>query len=88
METRLESMEQEVFKCRGMVEHGLNANHMMITEFTNKHKMGANDIGKHLFRLYEWVDQLQGQIYDLQNQNYLELGQYEMHPSILSQIAR
>ncbi|KAE8803982.1 40S ribosomal protein S5-1 [Hordeum vulgare] len=72
METRLEAMEQHVFKCQGMVEHGLNANHMMITEFTNKHKMDANDIGKHLSRLYDRVDQLQGQIYDLQNQNFLD----------------
>ncbi|KAE8821669.1 40S ribosomal protein S5-1 [Hordeum vulgare] len=69
MVTRLEAMEQQVFKCQGMVEHGLNANHMMITEFTNKHKMDANDIGKHLSRLYDRVDQLEGQIYDLQNQN-------------------
>ncbi|KAE8816276.1 hypothetical protein D1007_06125 [Hordeum vulgare] len=69
METRLEAMEQQVFKCQGMVERGLNANHMMITEFTNNHKMDAIDIGKHLSRLYDRVDQLQGQIYDLQNQN-------------------
>ncbi|KAE8817491.1 40S ribosomal protein S5-1 [Hordeum vulgare] len=69
VETRLEAMEQQVFKSQGMVECGLNANHMMITEFTNKHKMDANDIGKHLSRLYDRVDQLQGQIYDLQNQN-------------------
>ncbi|KAE8815392.1 40S ribosomal protein S5-1 [Hordeum vulgare] len=70
MEMRLEAMEQQVFKCQGMVEHGLNANHMMITEFTNKHKIDANDIGKHLSRLYDRIDQLQGQIYDLQNQNF------------------
>ncbi|KAE8813402.1 40S ribosomal protein S5-1 [Hordeum vulgare] len=69
VETRLEAMEQQVFKCQGMVEHGLNANHMMITEFTSNHKMDAIDIGKHLSRLYDRVDQLQGQIYDLQNQN-------------------
>ena len=69
VETRLEAMEQQVFKCQGMVERGLNANHMMITEFTNNHKMDAIDIGKHLSRLYDRVDQLQGQIYDLQNQN-------------------
>ncbi|KAE8819993.1 hypothetical protein D1007_02175 [Hordeum vulgare] len=48
---------------------GLNANHMMITEFTNKHKIDANDIGKHLSRLYDRIDHLQAQIYDLQNQN-------------------
>ncbi|KAI5006554.1 hypothetical protein ZWY2020_033797 [Hordeum vulgare] len=51
MEARLEAMEQQVFKCQRMVEHGLNANHMMITEFTNKHKIDANDIGKHLSKL-------------------------------------
>ncbi|KAE8811410.1 40S ribosomal protein S5-1 [Hordeum vulgare] len=71
VETRLEAMEQQVFKCQGMVEHGLNANHMMITEFTNKHRIDANDIGKHLSRLYDGIDQLQAQIYDLQNQNYM-----------------
>ncbi|KAE8774594.1 40S ribosomal protein S5-1 [Hordeum vulgare] len=70
VEARLEAMEQQVFKCQGMVEHGLNANHMMITEFTNKHKIDANDIGKHLSRLYDRIDHLQAQIYDLQNQNY------------------
>ncbi|KAE8768094.1 retrotransposon protein [Hordeum vulgare] len=53
VETRLEAMEQQVFKCQGMVERGLNANHMMITEFTNKHRIDANDIGKHLSRLYD-----------------------------------
>ncbi|KAE8821039.1 40S ribosomal protein S5-1 [Hordeum vulgare] len=73
VETRLEAMEQQVFKCQGMVERGLNANHMMITEFTSNHKMDAIDIGKHLSRLYDRVDQLQGQIYDLQNQNYFEV---------------
>ncbi|KAE8778361.1 40S ribosomal protein S5-1 [Hordeum vulgare] len=69
METRLEAMEQQVFKCQGMVERGLNANHMMITEFPNKHMIDANDIGKHLSRLYDRIDQLHGQIYNLQNQN-------------------
>ena len=58
VEERLEAMEQQVFKCQGMVERGLNANHMMITEFTNNHKMDAIDIGKHLSRLYERIDQL------------------------------
>ncbi|KAE8774343.1 40S ribosomal protein S5-1 [Hordeum vulgare] len=69
MEARLEAMEQQVFKCQGMVYRGLNANHMMITEFTSKHRIDANDIGKHLSRLYDRIDHLQAQIYDLQNQN-------------------
>ncbi|KAE8809863.1 40S ribosomal protein S5-1 [Hordeum vulgare] len=71
VEARLEAMEQQVFQCQGMVECGLNANHMMITEFTNKHKIDANDIGKHLPRLYERIDHLQAQIYDLENRNSL-----------------
>ncbi|KAE8803489.1 40S ribosomal protein S5-1 [Hordeum vulgare] len=70
VEARLEAMEQQVFKCQGMVEHGLNANHMMITEFTSKHKIDANNIGKHLSKLYDRIDHLQAQIYDLQNQNW------------------
>ncbi|KAE8769122.1 40S ribosomal protein S5-1 [Hordeum vulgare] len=70
VEARLEAMEQQVFKCQGMVERGLNANHMMIMEFTNKHKIDANDIGNHLSRLYDRIDHLQAQIYDLHNQNY------------------
>ncbi|KAE8792680.1 40S ribosomal protein S5-1 [Hordeum vulgare] len=73
VETRLEAMEQQDFKCQGMVEHGLNANHMMITEFTSKHRIDANDIGKHLSRLYDRIDQLQAQIYELQNQNCMAL---------------
>src|SRR3990170_5965802 len=69
VETRLEEVERQVFKCQGMVERGLNANHMMITEFTSKHKIYAKDIGDHLFKLYDRIDHLQAQIYDLQNQN-------------------
>ncbi|KAE8777311.1 40s ribosomal protein s5-1 [Hordeum vulgare] len=76
-------MEQQVFKCQGMVERGLNANHMMITEFTNKHKIDANDIGKHLSRLYDRIDHLQAQIYDLQNQNYFLFAK-EVLDSLLS----
>ncbi|KAE8805434.1 40S ribosomal protein S5-1 [Hordeum vulgare] len=74
VEARLEAMEQQVFKCQRMVECGLNANHMMITEFTNKHKIDANDIGKHFSRLYDRTDHLQAQIYDLQNQNRVHMG--------------
>ncbi|KAE8779366.1 40S ribosomal protein S5-1 [Hordeum vulgare] len=77
MEARLEAIEEQVFKCQGMVECGLNANHMMITEFTNKHKIDANDIGKHLSRLYDIIDHLQAQIYDLQNEN--DSGRSELH---------
>ncbi|KAE8816525.1 40s ribosomal protein s5-1 [Hordeum vulgare] len=78
VEAILKAMEQQVFKCQGTVEGGLNANHMMITEFTNKHKIDANDIGKHLSRLYDRIDHLQAQIYDLQDQNCESESQTDM----------
>ena len=68
VETRLKAMEQRVFKCQGMVERGLNANHMMIAEFTNNHKLDAKNIGETIFKLHEKIEHLQAQIYDLQNQ--------------------
>ena len=67
--TRLEAMEQQVCKCQDMVERGCNANHMMIAEFTNNHKLDAKNIGETIFKLHEKIEHLQAQIYDLQNQN-------------------
>ena len=69
METKLEAVEQQVFKCQGMVERGLNANQMMITEFTNNHQRDAKVVGETIFKLQEKIEHLQAQIYDLQNQN-------------------
>ena len=69
VETRLEAMEQQVFRCHEMVERGLDSNHIMITEVTNNHKLDAKDIGEAIFKLHEKIEHLQAQIYDLQNQN-------------------
>ena len=68
-EARLEALEQEVFKCQEMVERGLDSNHIMITEFTNNHKLDVKDLGEAIFKLQEKIERLQSQIYDLQNQN-------------------
>jgi hypothetical protein len=70
VESRLEAVEYEIFKCKGMVEHGLNANHSMITEFTRDRKVDDQSMGDIIFKLNERIDYLQGQLYDLQNQNY------------------
>ena len=53
----------------GDVERGLDANHIVITEFTNNHKLDAKNIGETIFKLHEKIECLQAQIYDLQNQN-------------------
>src|SRR5215216_6747890 len=55
VETRLEAVEQEVFKCQGMVEGRLNANHSMITESTRDHKLDNNNIGEAIFKLHERI---------------------------------
>ncbi|KAE8818664.1 40S ribosomal protein S5-1 [Hordeum vulgare] len=44
MEARLEAMEQETFRCQGMVENGLSANHSMITEFTRDQKVDGRPL--------------------------------------------
>ena len=41
----------------------------MIMEFTNKHKLDADNIEETIFKLHEKIEHLQAQIYDLQNQN-------------------
>ncbi|XP_020188133.1 uncharacterized protein [Aegilops tauschii subsp. strangulata] len=65
---RLEAVEQEIFKCQGMVEHGLSANHSMITEFICEHKVDNKDIGDITFKINDQINHLPTQIYDLQNQ--------------------
>ena len=70
MQTNLEAMEQQVFKCQGMVECGINASHMMLAEFTNNYKPDAKNTKEAIFKLHEKIEHLQAQIYDLQNQNY------------------
>ena len=68
-ESRLEAMEQQVFKCQGMVEHGINATHKMLAEFTNNYEPDAKITEEAIFKLQEKIEHLQAQIYDLQNQN-------------------
>ena len=69
IETRLEAMEQQIFKCQVMVEPGINASHTILTVFTNNYKLDAKNTEEAIFKLHEKIEHLQAQIYDLQNQN-------------------
>ena len=69
MELRLEAMEQQVFKCQGMVERGINASHKILMEFTNNYEPEAKNTEEAIFNLHEKIEHLQSQINDLQNQN-------------------
>ena len=69
MEARLEAMEQEVFRCKGMVEHGLNANHLMIADYTRDLKVDGKSMKDIVFTFNEQINFLQSQIYDLYNKS-------------------
>ena len=67
---RLKVVEHEIFKCQGMVERGLSANHSMIIEFIHDHKWDNKEIGDAIFKLNDRLDHFQAQVFDLQHQNY------------------
>ncbi|KAE8816086.1 40S ribosomal protein S5-1 [Hordeum vulgare] len=68
VEARLEAMEQEVFRCKGMVEHGLNANHLMIADYTRDLKVDGKSMKDVIFSLNKQINFLHSQINDLQSQ--------------------
>ena len=49
VEARLEAMEQEVFRCKGVVERGLNANHLMIADYTRYLKVDGKSMKDIIF---------------------------------------
>ena len=51
-----------------MVEHGLNANHLMITDLSRDLKVDGKPMKDIVLTLNEQINFLQSQIYDLQNQ--------------------
>src|SRR3989337_898072 len=67
LEARLDAVEQEVFMCKGMVERGLNANHLMIADYTRDLKVDGKSMKDIVFSFNEQINFLQSQIDDLQN---------------------
>ncbi|KAE8793738.1 40S ribosomal protein S5-1 [Hordeum vulgare] len=53
MEDRIEYVEHEIFKCKGMAEHGLNANHLMIADFTRDIKVDGKSTKDIVFTFNE-----------------------------------
>ncbi|KAE8795298.1 40S ribosomal protein S5-1 [Hordeum vulgare] len=48
---RLEVVEHEIFKCQGMVEHGLSSNHSMTMYFIWENNMDTMNVGEILTKL-------------------------------------
>ncbi|KAE8805951.1 40S ribosomal protein S5-1 [Hordeum vulgare] len=68
VESRLEAMEQEVFQWKEMVERGLNANHLMIADYTHNLKVDGKSMKDIVFCLNEQINFLHSQIHDIQRQ--------------------
>src|ERR1043165_1632032 len=68
-EDRLKEMEQEVFKYKKMVERGVEANFSITNELKSLYSEELKEMWSSLTALEEKTEELQGQIYDLQNQN-------------------
>ncbi|KAE8778942.1 hypothetical protein D1007_48101 [Hordeum vulgare] len=66
---RLEEVEQEVFKYKLMIEHGVEANFDIIAELKREHEEEMKEVRSIISALETKVFELQGNIYDLQNQN-------------------
>ncbi|KAE8767166.1 40S ribosomal protein S5-1 [Hordeum vulgare] len=60
---RLAAVEQEIFKSQGMVEHGLNSNHSMITDTIRKHKTDIDEIVEMIFKLHDMLQVFHAQIF-------------------------
>src|SRR4051812_6440728 len=66
---RLKEMEHEVFKFKKMVERGVEANFDIINDMKYIRKKEMKEVWSSLTALEEKVFELEGQIYDLYNQN-------------------
>ncbi|KAE8813371.1 hypothetical protein D1007_09528 [Hordeum vulgare] len=66
---RLEEVEQEVFKYKLMIERGVEANYDIIAELKREHEEEMKEVRSIISALETKVFELQGHIYDLQNQN-------------------
>jgi uncharacterized coiled-coil DUF342 family protein len=69
LKARMEALEQEVFKYRKMAEREVDIIHRINQELVTKYKRETIELWKDIFSLHETTNQLQAQLYDLQNQN-------------------
>src|SRR3954467_11007066 len=68
IKARLEEVEEEVFKYKKMVERGVEANFNLINELKTFYK-DMKEMWASITASEERIEELQGQIYDLHNQN-------------------
>ena len=69
MEDRMKSLEQEVFKYKKMAEREVDIVHRIVAELIAKHEEETAKLWEDIFSLHKTTNNLQAQLYDVQNQN-------------------
>src|SRR4051812_6363668 len=69
LEDGMEALEQEVFRYKKMAEREVDVIHKISAELITKHEGEASKLREEIFSLLQTTNQLQAQLYDIQNQN-------------------
>ncbi|KAK1601397.1 hypothetical protein QYE76_016512 [Lolium multiflorum] len=69
LEDRMEKLEQEVFAYKKMVEREVDIFHRIVSELIDEHKKETTKLWGDILSLHNTTNQLQAQLYDVQNQN-------------------
>jgi hypothetical protein len=69
LKARMEALEQEVFKYKKMAKREVDIIHRINQELIAKHKKETAELWDDILSLHETTNQLQAQLYNLQNQN-------------------
>jgi uncharacterized coiled-coil DUF342 family protein len=69
LEARVEALEQEVFKYKKMAEREVDIIYRINQDLVAKYKKETTELWKDVLSLQETTNQLQAQLYDVQNQN-------------------
>ena len=69
LEDRMEKLEQEVFMYKKMAERQVDIFYKINSELTSEHKKEVASLWGDILSLHKTTNQLQAQLYDVQNQN-------------------
>ncbi|XP_051221504.1 uncharacterized protein [Lolium perenne] len=69
LEARMEKLEQEVFRYKKMAEREVDIIHKINAELIGEHRKETANLWDDIFLLHETTNELQAQLYDVQNQN-------------------
>src|SRR4051812_18594872 len=65
----MEALEQEVFRYKKMAEREVDVVHKISLELITKHEGEVAELREEILSLCQTTNQLQAQLYDIQNQN-------------------